>query len=93
MIAPIFKVGDLRECNVVLHANLKAKREACPGLPVVYLVEPTEENFIAIASDCQRNLYDFVFVNFTRQVSDHELDQFAIEITKANAGNKICRVG
>ena len=66
MIAPIFKVGDLRDCNVVLHTNIKARREPCPGLPVVYLVEPTQENYQAIANDCQRNLYDFVFVNFTR---------------------------
>ena len=66
LIAPIFKVGDLRDCNVVMHTSIKAKRDACPGLPVVYLVEPTEENFKAIANDCQRNLYDFVFINFTR---------------------------
>ena len=34
-----------------------------------------------------------MFVNFTRQINDQELEKFAIEVTKANAGNKICRVG
>ena len=42
MIAPLFKVGDLRDCNIVMHVNINAKRDACPGVPAVYLVEPTE---------------------------------------------------
>ena len=96
MIAPIFKVGSLRECNVVLHLNIKPAhqkpREVCPGLPAIYLVEPTEENMKLIASDCQKNLYDFVFVNFTREIDDSDLDKFAIEMTRSNAAHKICRV-
>lgn len=52
MIAPIFKVGSLRQCNVVLHLNINSKKDICPGLPVIYLVEPNEDNFKAIASDC-----------------------------------------
>jgi len=45
LIAPIFKVGNLRDANVVLHSNIHSKREVCPGLPALYLLEPTEENF------------------------------------------------
>lgn len=45
-----------------------------------------------IASDCQKNLYDFVFVNFTREIGDADLDKFAIEMTRSNAAHKICRV-
>jgi hypothetical protein len=52
MIAPIFKVGNLRECNVVLHLNINQKKDICPGLPAIYLVEPNLENFKAIANDC-----------------------------------------
>ena len=52
LIAPIFKVGNLRDCNVVLHQNINSKRETCPGLPAVYLVEPTEANMKLIAGDC-----------------------------------------
>jgi sec1 family domain-containing protein 1 len=51
LIAPIFKVGDLRDCNVVLHLNINSKRESCPGIPAIYLVQPTEENFKLIAKD------------------------------------------
>ena len=92
MIAPIFKVGNLRDCNVVLHQNINSKRDVVPGLPAIYLVEPSAANIKMIASDCQRNLYDFVFVNFTRKLSDSDLESFAIEMTKSNASHKICRV-
>ena len=93
IIAPIFKVLDLRECNVLFHSGITQKREVCPGLPVVYLVEPTEENIKMIASDCQKNLYDFVFVNFTSQLTDSALDKFAIEMTRVKSVHKICKVG
>ena len=92
MIAPLFKIGDLRECNVVLNSNISAKREACPGLPAVYLLEPTLENYKAIAADCQNALYDFAFVNFTRKLNDSELDRFAIEMTRVNGAERIARV-
>lgn len=92
LIAPIFKVGNLRDCNVVLHANIKAVRQPCPGLGVIYLVEPTEENMKLIANDGQKGLYDFVFVNFVRETTESDLDTFAIQMTKSNAAHKICRV-
>jgi hypothetical protein len=70
MLAPIFKVGDLRECNVVLHSNIKAKREVCPGLPVIYLVKPTAENFALISQDLSKSLYDFVFIYFVEETNE-----------------------
>ena len=45
---------------------------------MIYLVEPTEENMKLIANDCQKGLYDFVFVNFVREASDSDIDNFAI---------------
>ena len=74
LIAPIFKVGNLRDCNVVFHSNINAKRDVLPGLPAVYLVEPTNTNMKMIATDCQKNLYDFVFVNFTRKLTDSDME-------------------
>ena len=92
VMAPLFKVGNLRDCNVVLHSNITAKRENCPGLPVIYLVEPTLQNVEHIVSDLQQGLYDFVFVNFVSQVADNVLDQFALMVSKANCAHKICKV-
>ena len=45
-----------------------------------------------VANDCQKGMYDFVFVNFVREANDSDIDNFAIQITKANAAHKICRV-
>ena len=49
IIAPVMKIGHLRDCNVVFHANLGTKREPIPDLPCIYLVEPTSQNYRAIA--------------------------------------------
>ena len=41
IVAPIMNVGALRNCNILLQANINTPRERIPDLPVVYLVEPT----------------------------------------------------
>ena len=92
LIAPIFKVGNLRDCNVVLHCNINSKREQCPGLPAIYLLEPTDENFKLIANDLSQSLYDFVFINFVQETNAQQLDRLAVEVSKANCAHKICRV-
>ena len=56
-------------------------------------MEPTEDNFVKIAADSQAGLYDLIFVSFTRQIKDSELDRFAIEMTRVNGAERICRVG
>jgi hypothetical protein len=33
--------GNLRENNIVYHANIGAKREQITDLPTLYLIEPT----------------------------------------------------
>ena len=49
IVAPIMKVGKLRDCNILLHQNLQQNRERVPDLPVVYLIEPTSESFKRVA--------------------------------------------
>ena len=62
------KIGDLRECNVVYHANITSKRDPVPDLPIIYLVEPTKSNFSLIAKDAREKLYDIMIVHFTKPV-------------------------
>lgn len=40
-----------------------------PDVPVVYMVEPTNENIRAIVKDAQNDLYDYIIVNFTKPAS------------------------
>lgn len=92
LIAPIFKVGDLRGCNVIQHTNINSKRDQLPCLPVIYLLAPTAENFRLIADDLQKSLYDLCFIYFVEETTEQQLDQLAIEVTKTNQAHKICRV-
>lgn len=69
------KIGDLRECNVVYHANITSKRDPVPDLPIIYLVEPTKSNFSLIAKDAREKLYDIMIVHFTKPVDS--LQEFA----------------
>ena len=69
MVAPIMNVGNLRNCNVLMHLNIGHKRDRIPDIPCVYLVEPTEENFKHIADDGCRNLYDYFLITFTKPIS------------------------
>eukprot|EP00347_Sterkiella_histriomuscorum_P002792 403366783 len=93
ILANIMKVGALRDCNITLHLNINSKREQIPDLPAIYLLyEPSEENFKKIANDALNGLYDYFFINFMKPVQPEQLDQFAIEMVKANSAHKICRL-
>jgi sec1 family domain-containing protein 1 len=74
IVAPIMKVGSLRDCNIVLHLNIAQKRERIPDLPVVYFVEPTLSNFKQIATDAGKSLYDYILVNFSTPVTPQQVD-------------------
>ena len=38
ILAPVMKVGSLRDANVTLYLNLQSKREPVPDMPAVYLL-------------------------------------------------------
>ena len=69
ILAPIMKVGKLRDCNILLYENIALSRERVPDLPAVYLIEPTTENFKKLAADANKNLYDFFLISFTKPLS------------------------
>ena len=69
ILAPIMKVGKLRDCNILLYENIAQSRERVPDLPAVYLIEPTTENFKKLAADANKNLYDFFLISFTKPLS------------------------
>lgn len=77
IIAPLLRVGDLRELGVTLHMHINTRRDPVPGVPVIYFCSPTDENIRIISSDVIRELYESVYVNFTSQVSRQRLEVFA----------------
>ena len=92
IVAPIMKVGKLRDCNILLHQNITQSRERVPDLPAIYLIEPTTENFKKLAADANKNLYDFLLISFTRPLSQGQMENFAAELVKVNVTHKVLRV-
>jgi len=90
VIAPVMKVGGLREHNVTLHMNLASKRQPVPDAACVYLIEPKEDAFRKVAEDGL--MYDYLFINFTKPLSQEQLSQFSIEMVKANCIQRVCQV-
>lgn len=77
IIAPLLKVGQLRELGVTLYLHIAAAREPVPGAPAVYLCAPTEANVARIAEDCANSLYEWVYINFTQQAPRQLLESLA----------------
>ena len=84
------KIGDLRESNIVYHANITSKRETIPDLPIIYLVEPNKENYVLIAKDAKEKLYDMMIVHFTKPVES--LQEFASEMNASKQAHRVIHV-
>jgi sec1 family domain-containing protein 1 len=77
IIAPLLKVGQLRELGVTLYLHIATERDPVPGAPAIYFCAPTEENIARIADDCARSLYEWVYLNFTTQIPRPQLESLA----------------
>lgn len=86
IIAPLFKVKDLRDLGVTLHMPIDKPREPVPGAPAIYFCAPTEANISRIAQDCVSELYQWYYINFTAQISRRLLESLAEQLS---AGGKL----
>jgi hypothetical protein len=92
MLSTITKMTDIRECNITYHSKIDKKRDSIHDTPVIYLVEPTEENIEYIVQDAERGLYDFIFFAFTKPVPNSMLENLALKLVKFNAADKVMKV-
>ena len=51
LVAPLTKLGDLREHNIALHLNVAEKREPIRDVTCIYLLAPSERNVRHIVED------------------------------------------
>ena len=65
-----------------MHLGLRAERYPVLDVPVIYFVEPTEENISRIVADCKAGLYSYMHVNFTSGISSNLLRRFASELSQ-----------
>ena len=81
ILAPLLKVGALRSLGVTLHLPLHSDRQAIPGVPVVYFMDPSEANLTRLVSDLSGSLYESVYVNFTSSISKVALQGLASRLS------------
>lgn len=92
VIAPLLKVGGLRNHGVTLHLNLGSERLPVADTPAVYFVEPTTENIARIAKDLEQGLYPGCYINFASSVPRGLLEDLAKGACTANAAQKVAGV-
>ena len=60
--------------------------------PVIYLVEPNEENIRRIIEDAEKSLYDFIFFSFTKPINNSLLENLALNFSKLNVAEKVMKL-
>ncbi|GBG30907.1 Sec1 family domain-containing protein 1 [Hondaea fermentalgiana] len=92
IISPLMTVGKLRENGVTLHMLLESPRESIPEVPAVYFFEPTEANIQRFVQDCEKQLYDAAYLNFSSPISKSLMDLLARRLVEINAVGRVAKV-
>jgi hypothetical protein len=92
VVAPLLKVGGLRNHGVSLNQTIMAERHPLPDVPAVYFVEPTEDNIKRIGQDLAKGLYESCYINFASAVPRSLLEELAKSSLQANAAHKVAGV-
>lgn len=74
---------------MTLHLNIKSDRQPVPDVPVIYFVDPTEENIARIIADYKSGLYSYMHLNFASSIPKPLLQRFAKDLgTVSPTGNR-----
>lgn len=92
IISPILKLHELRKKGVTLHMLLEAERDAIPDVPAIYFVEPTPNNIQQIITDCTKQLYSTVHLNFLYPLSREMLELLARLSVEASCTSMVCSI-
>lgn len=57
------------------------------------LDEAKDEIIKRIAEDAMNSIYDYFFINFCKPPTQEQMSTLAMEMIRANAAHKVCRVG
>lgn len=92
IITPFLKVYKLRQHNICLNINIKDIKERTRDVMAIYLLTPTQENFIYIKQDIASQVYDNYFLNFI-DIADTQLYcKFFEEIILCEHYSKIYKI-
>jgi hypothetical protein len=77
VISSVLRVSDLRAMGVTMHMHIGASRHPIPDVPVIYLLEPNQQNLALITTDLQKGLYTPAYINLLSSMPRPLLEEFA----------------
>ncbi|KAA0157928.1 hypothetical protein FNF31_05656 [Cafeteria roenbergensis] len=89
VLSHLFPAAELRRLGATLHLALDSAREPVPGVPAVYVAEPTRAAFDRIASDCALGLYSAAHVNLTAEPTPEQIDYLAKAAVEAGGAARL----
>lgn len=92
VVAPLLKIGGLRNHGVTLHLGLNSERLPVADVPAVYFVEPTTQNIAKICEDLNKGLYESCYINFASAVPRSLLADLAQGAMEAKAAQRVSGV-
>jgi len=92
ILAPLFKVGELRKLGITLHLILHSERQAVPDVPAIYFISPSKENIRRVVKDCKDKLYDSCYLNFSSSISRPLMEELAQGVLEVEAVSRITKV-
>ena len=72
--------------------NITSQRHQIPDVPVLYLVEPTENNLHLINDDLRRSLYADAYINFLSSIPRPLMEDFAAELADSGTAEGIVQM-
>ncbi|SCU96778.1 LAFA_0G08064g1_1 [Lachancea sp. 'fantastica'] len=92
IVSSILRVNDLLKGGVTVHSLIQQKRSPLPDVPVVYFVQPTQENIDVIVKDLIEDKYAEFYVNFTSVLNRELLENFAKQVSACGKIDRIKQV-
>lgn len=74
------------------HRHIASSRHPIPDVPVIYFVEPNEQNLQGITNDLQKGLYSPAYINFLSSLPRVLLEDFATQTATAGTSELIAQL-
>ncbi|KAM4057500.1 sec1 family protein [Hirsutella rhossiliensis] len=92
VISSVMRVSDLRSMGITMHMHIASPRHPIPDVPVIYLLEPNEQNLQNITGDLQKGLYSPAYINFLSSLPRVLLEDFATKTATAGTSDQIAQL-
>ncbi|SCU89474.1 LAME_0E03730g1_1 [Lachancea meyersii CBS 8951] len=92
IVSSVLRVNDLLKAGVTVHSLIQQKRSPLPDVPVVYFVQPTQENVDAIVQDLIEDKYAEFYINFTSVLNRELLENLAKQVSATGKTDRIKQV-